>query len=194
MLSLLCQQRSSSQSFGFSSSHVWMWELDHKAPENWCFWTVLEKTIESPLDYKEINTKVNPKGNQSWIFIGRTDAEAEVPIPWRPDMKDWLTGKDLDAGKDWRWEKGMTENEMVGWHHQLDGHECEKAPGVGDGKGSLECCSPWGHKESDMTQWLNWAEMLFTSCLLFNSCLLHSMIHEYYMKVFSRRQGSWKYF
>ena len=110
----------------FSSSHVWMWELDHKeiwVPKNWCFWTaVLEKTLESPLDYKEIKP-VNPKGNESWIFIGRTDAEAETPILWPPDAKNWLIWKDPDAGKDWRWEeKGMTEDEMVGWHQQLDGH------------------------------------------------------------------------
>ena len=110
----------SSQSYGFSSSHVWMWELDYKeswAPKNWCFWVVvLEKTLASPLDCKEIRS-VNPKGNQSWIFIGRTDAEAEAPILWPPDAKSWLIGKDPDAGKDWRQkEKGMTENEMVGWH------------------------------------------------------------------------------
>ena len=108
----------SSQSYGFSSSHVWMWELDYKqswAPKNWCFWTVvLEKTLESPLDCKEIQT-VNPKGNQSQIFIGRTDAEAEVPILWPPDVKNWLSGKDPDAEKDWRWEeKGTTEHEMDG--------------------------------------------------------------------------------
>ena len=112
----------SSQSYGFSSSHVWMWELDYKeswAPKNWCFWTVgLEKTLESPLDCKEIQP-VHPKEKQSWIFIGRTVAEAETPIFWLPDVKNWLTGKNSDAGKDWRWEKkGMTENEMVGWHHR----------------------------------------------------------------------------
>ena len=110
-----------SQTYGFSSTHVWMWELDYKeswAPKNGCFWTVvLEKTLERPLDCKEIQP-VHPKGNQSWIFIWRTDAEAETPILWPPDRKNWLTGKDPDAGKDWRREdKGMTENEMVGWHH-----------------------------------------------------------------------------
>ena len=119
----------SSQSYGFPSSHVWMWELDYKeswVPKNWCFCTVvLEKTLESPLDCKEIRP-VNPKGNQSWRFIGRTDAEAEAPILWPPDVKNRLIGKDLDAGKDWRWEEmGMTEDEMVGWHHWLDGHELE---------------------------------------------------------------------
>ena len=118
----------SSQSYGFSSSHVWMWELDYKekwAPKNWCFWTVvLEKTLESPLDYKEIQP-VHPKGNQSWIFIGRTNAKAETPILWLPDAMNWLIWKDV--GKDWRCEekKGTTEDEMVEWHHQLNGHEFE---------------------------------------------------------------------
>ena len=118
----------SSQSYGFSSSHVWIWELDYKeswALKNWCFWpVVLEKTLESPLDCKEIQP-VNPKGTQSWIFIGRTDAEAEAPILWPSDVKNWLIGKDPDAGKDWGQEKGTTEGEMVGWHHQLNGHEFE---------------------------------------------------------------------
>ena len=149
----------SSQSYGFSSSHVWMWQLDYKeswAPKNWCFWTVvLEKTPESPLDCKEIQP-VHPKGNQSWIFIGRTDAEAETPILWPPDTKNQLR-KDPDAGKHWRWEeKGITEDEMVGWHHWLNGHGFEWTPGVGDGQGGLACCSPWGHKESDTTERLNW--------------------------------------
>ena len=119
----------SSQSYSFSSSHVWMWELDHKESwvlKNWCFWTVvLEKTLESPLDCKEIKL-VNTKGNQSWIFIGRTDAAAETPILWPPDANSWFIGKDPDAGKNWRQEeKGMTEGEIVGWHHQLDGHGFE---------------------------------------------------------------------
>ena len=111
-----------------SSSHVWMWELNYKESwvlKNWCFWTVvLEKTLESPLDCKEIQS-FNPKGNQSWIFIGRTDAEAETPILWPPDTKNWFRGKDPDAGKDWRWEEKMTEDEMVEWHHWLNGHEFE---------------------------------------------------------------------
>ena len=115
----------SSQGYGFSSSHVWTWELAYNeslALKNWCFWTVvLERTLESPSDWKEIQP-VHPKGNQSWIFIGRTDAEAETPILWPPDVKNWLIWKDPDAGKDWRWEKGTTEDEMVGWHHQLNGH------------------------------------------------------------------------
>ena len=140
-----------------------MWELDHKeswAPKNWCFWTVvLEKILESPLDCKEIKP-VHPRGNQSWIFIGRADAEAKTSILWPPDVKNWLIGKDLDARKDWRWEqKRTTEDEKVGWHHQLNGHEFEQAPGVGDGQRSLACCSPRGHKESDMTEWLNWTEL-----------------------------------
>ena len=126
----------SSQSYGFSSSHVWMWKLDHKeswAPKNWCFWTmVLEKTLESPLNSKEIQP-VHPKGNQPWIFIGRTDAEAEAPVLWPPDAKNWLIGKDPDAGKDWRQENGKTEDEMVGWHHWLNGLEFEQTPGDGEG-------------------------------------------------------------
>ena len=139
----------------FFSSHVWMWELDHKEVwvlKNWCLWTVvLVKTIESPLDYKEIKP-VNPKGNQPWIFIGRTDAEAEAPILWPPDVKSWLTGKYPDAGKDRRQEeKGTTEDEMVGWHHRLNGHEFEKTPGNSEGQGTLACSSPWGGKKSDMT-------------------------------------------
>ena len=123
---------------------------------NWCFWTVvLDKTPESPLDCKEIKS-VNPKGNQSWIFIERTDAEAETPTLWPPDAKNWLIEKDPDARKDWSWEeKGTMEDEMFEWHHQLNGHEFEQAPGVGDEQGSLACCSPWSHKESDMTEWLN---------------------------------------
>ena len=131
----------SSQSYGFSSSHVWMWELDYKESwmlNNWCFWTVVsEKTLESSLDCKEIQP-VHPKGNQSWIFIGGTDAEAETPILWPPDAKSWLIGKAPDARQDWRWEeKGTAEDEMVGWHHRLDGHEFQQALGVGDGQGSL---------------------------------------------------------
>ena len=137
-----------------------MWELDYKeswALKNWCFWTVvLEKTLESPLDCKEIQL-VHPKGDQYWMFIGRTVVEAETPILWPPDAKNWLIGEDPDAGKDWgQEEKGTTEDEMVGWHHQLNGHEFEQAPGDGDGQGSLACCSPWGHKALDMTERLNW--------------------------------------
>ena len=119
----------SSQGYGFATGHVWMWELDYKeswAPKNWCFWTVvLEKTPESPLDCKEIQP-VHPKGDQSWVFIGKTDVEAETPILWPPDVKSWLIGKDPDAGRDWgQEEKGRTKDEMVGWHHRLDGHGFE---------------------------------------------------------------------
>ena len=129
------------------------------------FELLLEKTLESPLDCKAIQP-VNPKGNPSWLFIGRTDAEAETPILWPPDAKNWLTEKDPDAGKDWRREeKGMTKDEMVGWHHQLNGHEFEQALGIGDGQGSMGCCSPWGRKELDMTEWLNWTEHHFLTSL-----------------------------
>ena len=148
--------------YGFSSSRVWIWEPDNKkgwVPKNLCFWTVmLEKTLESPLDSKEIKP-VHLKGNQSWIFIERSDAEAEIPILWLPDSKSRLIGKYSDAGKVWRQEvKAMTEDKMGGWHHQLVGHEFEHTPGVGDGQGRLACCSPWGRKESDTTEQLNWAE------------------------------------
>ena len=133
------------------------------APKNWCFSSVvLEKTLESPLDCNETKP-VNPKGNQSWIFIGRTDAEAETPILWPPDVKNWLIGKDPDAGKGWRQEeKGMTEDKIVGWHHQLNGHEFEQAPGVDDGQGSLACCSPWGSRVGhDGANEMNWTELNF---------------------------------
>ena len=146
-----------------------MWELDYKeswAPKNWCFWTVvLEKTLESPLDCKEIQL-VYPKGIQSWIPSGRADTKAETAIFWPPDMKNWLIGKDPDAGKDWRQEeKGMTEDEMVTSHHWLDGHEFEQAPGVGDGQGSLACRSPWwgsqrvGHNWVTELNWSPWLKM-----------------------------------
>jgi len=116
---------------------------------------VLEKTLESPLDYKEIQP-VHPKGNQSWLVIGRTDAEAEALILWLPDGKNWLTWKDPDAGKDWRQEEnGTTEDEMAGWHHWFNGPEYEQAPGDGEEQRSLVYCNPWGHKESDTTEWLN---------------------------------------
>ena len=147
----------SSQSYGFSSSHVWMWELDYKeswALKNWCFWTVvLEKTLESPLNCKEIQP-VHPKVNQSWMNIGKTDAETPILCP--PDAKSWLIGKDPDAGKDWgQEEKGTTEDEMVGWRHRLNGRGFGWTPGVGDGQGGLACCGSWDHKESDTTEQLN---------------------------------------
>ena len=140
----------------FPSSHVWMWELNHKEGwtlKNQCSQTVvLAKTLESPFDSKKIKP-VNPKGNQPWMFIGRTDGEAEVPILWPPDGKNWLIRKDPDAGKDWSWEKkGSTEDEMFGWHYWLDEHEFEQALEVGDGLGGLMFCSPWGFRERT---WLN---------------------------------------
>ena len=134
--------------------------LDYKeswVPKNWCFWNVLlEKTLESPLDCKEIRP-VHPKGDESWVFIGRTDVEAETPIIWPPDAKSWLIGKDPDAEKDWgQEEKGLTKDEMVGWHHRLDGHGYEWTPGVGDGQGGVACCGSWVRKESDTIEGLNW--------------------------------------
>ena len=133
------------------------WIIKKAELKNWCFWTiVLEKTLENPLDCKEIQP-VHSKGDQSWVFIGRTDDEAEAPIFWPPYAKSWLIRKDPDAGKDWREEeKGTTEDEIVGWHYWLDANEIEQAPRVGDGQGNLTCCSPTGHKKSDMTEWLNW--------------------------------------
>ena len=140
--------------YGFSSSNVWMWELDHEeglASKHWYFRTaVLEKTLESPLDCKEIKP-VNPKGNQSWIFIGKTDAEAEAPILWPPDVKSRLIGKDPDAGKDWKREKRAAEDMTVGWHHWLNGHEFKQTPRGSEGQRSLACWNLWGCKESDMT-------------------------------------------
>ena len=146
-----------SQSYGFSSSRVQMWELDHKegrVTKIWCFQSVmLEKTLESPLDCIKVKP-VNPKGNKSWIFIGRTDAKAEAPVLWPSDVKSQLR-KDHDAGKGWRQEeKGITENEMVGWHHQLNKQEFEHVLGDGKGQGSLVGCITW-IKESDMNEWLN---------------------------------------
>ena len=145
----------SSQSCFLSSSHIWIWELNHKeswVPKNWSFWNVvLEKTLESPLACKEIKPGT-PKGNQSWTYIGGIDAEAEASILGPPDVKNGLIAKYPDAGKDWRQEENwMTEDEMVGRHHWLDGHESEQALGVDDGLWSLVCYSPWGHKKSDMT-------------------------------------------
>ena len=144
---------------GFSSSHVWMWELDLK--EGWipnigCFQILLlGKTFESPLASKEIK-RVNSKGNQPWILIGRDDAEAEAPVLWSPNVNSQPIGKNPDTGKDWRpEEKGMTEDEMVGWHHWFNGHEFEQAPRNSEGQGSLVCCSPWGHEESYTIMWLN---------------------------------------
>ena len=150
----------SSQGYGFSSGHVWIWELDCKeswAPrihafELWCW----RRLLRVPWTAR----RANPKGDQSWVFIGRTDIEAETPILWSPDAKD------PDAGKDWRQEekKGMTEDEMVGWHHQLNGHDFEETQGDSDGQRCLVCCSPRGRKESDMTEWLKWTELERRRC------------------------------
>ena len=139
-----------------------MWELDCEESwvrKNWCFWTVvLEKTLESPLDCKEIQP-VHSKGDQSWVFIGRTDVEAETPILWPLHAKSWFIGKDSDARREWgQEEKGTTEDEMAGWHHWLDGHEFEWTPGVGDGQGGLGCYNSWGREESHTTERLNWTE------------------------------------
>ena len=139
-----------------------MWESDCEeswATKKWCFWTVvLEKTLESPLDCKEIQP-IHSKRDQSWVF-GRNDAKAETPVLWPPHGKNWLIGKDSDAGRDWgQEEKGMTEDEMAGWHHWLNGCEFEWTLWVGDGQGGLACCNSWGHKESDMTERLNWTEL-----------------------------------
>ena len=163
-----------------------MWELDCEeswAPKNWCFWTlVLEKTLESPLDCKELQP-VQSKGDQSWVFIGRTDVEAETPILWLPDAKNWLIWKDPDAGKDWgQEEKGMTEDGMVGWHHQLYGHGFGCTLRVGDGQGGLACCSSWGRKEWDMTKRLNWTEIVEISKTTVNGDCSHEI----------KRLFSWK--
>ena len=174
----------SSQGFGFSSSHAWMWELDYKeswALKNWCFWTmVLENTLESPLDCKEIQP-VHPKGDKSWVFIGRTDVEAETPILWPPDVKRWLIWKDPDAGKDWgQEEKGTTEDEMVGWHHWLNGHEFGWTLGVGDGQGGLVCCD----KVAKSWTWLSdWTECLLWSnnwCKTEGSWIMHRMLSDHH--------------
>ena len=181
-----------SQSYGFSSSHVWMWELDHKEGwvlKNGCFWTVvLEKTLESPLDCKEIKP-VNPKVNQLWIFIGRADAEAETPILWSPNEKNWLIRKDPDAGKDWMEEqKWMTEDEMVRWHYRLNGHGFEQALRDGRGQGSLVCCSPWGHKELDMIEWQNNNNNMYTilEVTTFKFFNLHGDFLFKYLKTLNR--------
>ena len=159
-ITLLTKVHLDGQSDGFSSNHVWMRELDHKESwvlKNWCFWTVvLEKTLECPMDNKEIQP-IHPKGNQSWIFTGRTNAEAEAP--WPPDEKSWLIWKEPDAGKDWmQEEKETTEDELVAWNHWLEGYEFEQALGVGDGQGSPVCCSPWTKSQTWLSDWteLNW--------------------------------------
>ena len=179
----------SSQGYGFSSSHVWMWELDCEdswMPKNWCFWTVvLEKTLESSLDCKEIQP-VHSEGDQSWVFTGRNDAKAETLVLWPLHAKSWLIGKNSDAGRVWgQEEKGTTEDEMAGWHHRLDGCEFDWTPGVGDGQGGLACCDSWRGKESDTTEWLNWTELNATwfsilhSTVLVNDGLRYSALTHY---------------
>ena len=155
----------------FPFGHVWMRELDCEegwVPKKWCFWTlVLEKTLESTLDCKEIQP-VHSKGDQPWDFLGRNAVKAETPVLWPPHAKSWLIGKDSDAGRDWgQEEKGTTEDEMAGWHHQLDGREFEWTVGAGDGQGGLVCCDSWGRKELDTTKRLNWTECVghFFICL-----------------------------
>ena len=153
----------SSQGYGFSSGHVWMWKLDCEENwmlKNWYIWTVvLEKTLESPLDCKEIQP-VHSKGDQPWVFFGRTDAKAETSILWPPHAKSWLIVKVSDTGRDWRSdEKGTAEDEMAEWHYWLDGHDFGWTPGVGEWQGILACCDSWGRKESDTTEWLNWTEL-----------------------------------
>ena len=170
---------------GYITSDLYMWQLDYKeswALNNWCFWTVvLEKTLESPLDCKEIQP-VHPQGDQSWIFIRRADAEAETPILWPPDTKNGLIGKDSDAVRDWgQEEKGKTEDEMAGWHHRPDGHEFEWTLEVGDGQGGLACCSPWGRKESDTTERLNWTELILCQGCILSPCLFN-LYAEYIMQ------------
>ena len=153
-----------------------MWELDceeSRAPKNWCFWTVvLEKTLASPLDCKEIQP-VHPKGDQSWVFTGRTDAEAETPLLRPSPVKSWLIGKDPDAGRDWgKEEKGTTEDKMAGWHYRLNAHEFGWTPGVGDGQGGLACCGSWGRKELDTTKRLNWTEHIVNTQVMLNKWML----------------------
>ena len=142
----------------------------------------MEKTLESPLDSKEIQP-VHPKGDQSWVFTGRTDAEAETPILWPPHAKSWLIGKDPDAGKDWRQkEKGMTEDEMVGWHHWLNGYEFEQAPGIDGGQGGLVCCSPWGHKGLDMIKQVNNNNTKWTGTLEKTCSSAHRLVNPFHIK------------
>ena len=163
-----------------------MWELDCEegwALKNWCFWTVvLEKTLESPLDCKETQP-VHSEGDQPWDFFGRDEAKAETPVLWPPYTKIWLIGKDSDAGRDWGQEEmGTAEYEMAGWHHWLDGRESEWIPGVGDGQGGLVCCDSWGRKESDMTERLNWTEILPTSYwIMYFSALVYKQIILYWI-------------
>ena len=173
----------SSQGYDFSCGQVWMWELDCEegwAPKNWCFWTVvLEKTLESPLDCKEIQL-VHSEGDQPWDFFGRNDAEAETPVLWPPHAKSCLIGKDSDAGRDWGQEKGTTEDEMAEWHHWLNGCESGWTLGVGDGQGGLACCDSWGRKESDTTEQLIWSDLIWSELYKLKAVLMgnHQLSHQ----------------
>ena len=171
-----------------------MQELDCEegwALKNWCFWTVvLEKTLESPLDCKEIQP-VHSEGDQPWDFFGKNDAKAETPVLWPPHAKSWLTGKDSDAGRNWgQEEKGTTEDEIAGWHHWLDGRESEWTPGVGDGQGGLACCDSWGRKESDTTERLNWTDLNWwhMMCNIFSYSYLTSEFDPWVTKLPWRRK------
>ena len=179
---------------GFSSSHEWMLELDHKehwAP-NWCFWmVVLEKTLDSPLDCKEIKP-VHLTGNQPWIFIAKTEAEATKLLP--PDVKSQLTGKDPDPGKDWRLkEKRVAEDEIVGWHHRFNGHEFEQTQGDSEGQGSLACCRPCGHRESDRTEWLNNNDKSTKGCKIKMKILCLSLWRKTETRTKETDRYFWKY-
>ena len=176
-----------------------MWELDCEeslVPKNWCFWTVvLEKTLESPLDCKEIQS-VHSKGDQSWVFIGKTDVEAETSILWPPDANSWLIWKGPDAGKDWgEKENGTTEVEVIGWYHRLNGHEFGYIPGVGDRQGGLACCGPWGAKSrtrlNDWTE-LNWIHLLVLLLILGSSSWRTGLTQA--MDDFSSSGGTWDMF
>ena len=179
--------------FLMTSYYTIVYRLMSWALKNWCLWTmVLEKTLESPLDSKEIQP-VHPKRDQSWVFFGRTDAKAETPILWPPHVKSWLFGKDSDAGRDWgQEEKGMTEDEIAGWHHWLDGHEFEWTLGVGDGQGGLACCDSWGHKESEMTEQQNWTECIYIESrktVLMNLFAEHQWRHSHWEETYEHRLG-----
>ena len=159
-----------------------MWELDCEESwvlKNWCFWTVvLEKTLESPSDCKKIQP-VHSEGDQPWVFFGRNDAKAETPVLWPPHVKSWLIGKDSDVWRDWgQEEKGMTEDEMAGWHHWLNGRDSEWTPGVGDGQEGLACCDSWGRKESGTTERLNWTELNWTHMVSHNPCMVGQLLWE----------------
>ena len=170
----------SSQGYGFFSGHVWMWELDCEegwAPKNWCFWTVVLKTLKSPLDCKKIQP-VRSERDQPWDFFGRNDAKAETLVLWPPHAKSWLIGKDSDAGRDCgQKEKGTTEDEMAGWHHWLYGRESVWTLGVGDGQGGLACCDSWGRTESDTTERLIWTELSHYFVSFFTRIIYSRSIH-----------------